>query len=173
MHSRGVQPIASKCRGGVLYFNPCTHEECNPHERLGIEHLTHISIHALTRSATRSTVKGSVLQTKFQSMHSRGVQQSIATKVLIDTDGISIHALTRSATHSKDLAGRIIDISIHALTRSATPIAFPVSPSIPISIHALTRSATFFLSFCFLLERFQSMHSRGVQHQRPGSQIHL
>ena len=77
------------------YFNPRTHEECDP-ALLVSTPLNYISIHALTRSATRPSIDN-----------------------LCDCC-ISIHALTRSAT--KTDIGVPVDeiISIHALTRSAT-----------------------------------------------------
>ena len=77
-----------------------------------------ISIHALTRSATKYS-------------HRRNIDE-----------GISIHALTRSATFIEVLRCLNVGISIHALTRSATEVGDNLFRYDAISIHALTRSAT-------------------------------
>ena len=99
-------------------FNPRTHEECDG-STLNPACSVSISIHALTRSATRCWC------------------------VCINSVGISIHALTRSATVPLGELYEDLEISIHALTRSATSNdpAFKVEV-LDISIHALTRSAT-------------------------------
>ena len=60
--------------GGSLNFNPRTHEECDQKttaEAIGIS----ISIHALTRSATRCRSSTHCKARLFQSTHSRGVRQ--------------------------------------------------------------------------------------------------
>ena len=78
----------------------------------------HISIHALTRSATTQNKWDSIIPL------------------------ISIHALTRSATINIGNTDAFSMISIHALTRSATESKLMTSVDTIISIHALTRSAT-------------------------------
>ena len=122
-----------------------------------------ISIHALTRSATRfvsnltKTTKNFNPRTheecdgytneledadlEFQSTHSRGVRRLSASS-LNWTGKISIHALTRSATGYAHVRHVQFGISIHALTRSATTLSLAIALSSAISIHALTRSAT-------------------------------
>ena len=77
-----------------------------------------ISIHALTRSATSTTLRYTAVSE------------------------ISIHALTRSATQVANHLDERYTISIHALTRSATFLGTVKFIFITISIHALTRSAT-------------------------------
>ena len=122
-----------------------------------------ISIHALTRSATRGDRTrlsrlfyfnprtheecdrrdfwNFDLPGKFQSTHSRGVRLPgfRCCRWLLC---ISIHALTRSATKGNGWIFHFSDISIHALTRSATASGLKVVGPGGISIHALTRSAT-------------------------------
>ncbi len=122
-----------------LHFNPRTHEECDSYKP-SLQYFAYISIHALTRSATRQNV------------------------ILPLSCGISIHALTRSATGQDFFRKRHAYISIHALTRSATSMNNLKRIPFLISIHALTRSATptmLYRHSCISL--FQSTHSRGVR----------
>ncbi|CZQ88083.1 Hypothetical protein TR210_670 [Trichococcus ilyis] len=100
-----------------LHFNPRTHEECDVHEHRQareeenfnprtheecdiavtfVDDIGSISIHALTRSATK------------------------AYGFWASKTPISIHALTRSATDGRIVTLNDQTISIHALTRSAT-----------------------------------------------------
>ena len=104
---------------GLIYFNPRTHEECDP--RLPF------SVYIITP--------------RFQSTHSRGVRLKPDGHGLPGS-GISIHALTRSATVLSIQIRHVVLISIHALTRSATKQPSGGIDYGAISIHALTRSAT-------------------------------
>ena len=146
---------------------------------------TFISIHAITRSATRVFTSLIHLNPKFQSTHSQGVRR-INHTITTYTNAISIHALARSATQYCRETSRSVTISIHALARSATSASIFSAFVLAISIHALTRSATFCYGFfafhkrnfnprtheecdqkqaiaqC-ILSQFQSTHSRGVR----------
>ncbi len=83
------------------HFNPHTHTECDAGHRyicVGIN----ISIHALTRSATSSSVRLTASSLAFQSTHSHGVRPHVRRRRRGDIE-ISIHALTRSATAKKSI----------------------------------------------------------------------
>ena len=144
-----------------------------------------ISIHALTRSATYSTMFASCSGSSFQSTHSQGVRPPTSPPIPAPYF-ISIHALTRSATWSGAPLASTWVISIHALTRSATDRLFQYRSCMHISIHALTRSATIkenrihstnlyfnprthkecdplWLLAAFMMQAFQSTHSQGVR----------
>ena len=73
-HSRGVRRSNPKSSAALPCFNPRTHEECDCIKLDDKQHSKTVSIHALTRSATRRFLSHSRLLT------------------------VSIHALTRSAT---------------------------------------------------------------------------
>ena len=142
-------------------FNPRTHEEC---DKLPVPtaSLFDVSIHALTRSATRLRTLFRSVHLLFQYTHSRGVRlisQFITqgtksfnprTHEECDIGGdtlqlflvVSIHALTRSATLRNPPQKLVRPVSIHALTRSATTIVITGKYKAYVSIHALTRSAT-------------------------------
>ena len=80
------------------HFNPRTHKECDRNHNSGITRRKIISIHALTRSATKQFFFKVLTSWLFQSTHSQGVR---LTSQRLDArfSFISIHALTRSATH--------------------------------------------------------------------------
>ena len=78
-----------------------------------------ISIHALTKSATRLLWTSSACPKTFQSTHSRRVRHSHQTFQSLYWF-ISIHALTKSATAMWPYFSSFLFISIHALTKSAT-----------------------------------------------------
>ncbi len=121
-----------------------------------------ISIHALTRSATRSKTQKKRVIALFQSTHSRGVRR-VRKIVLGSFDSISIHALTRSAT-CQPFAG--INLRLHFNPRTHEECDFATAiqgDNDPISIHALTRSATLPPIVGPAHDLFQSTHSRGVR----------
>ena len=118
-HSRRVRPrrrLIKKPRPG---FNPRTHEECDAEPTGEMEYLVGVSIHALTKSATRcnkmaTTAKKSFnprtheecdgpplfrmrFLCRFQSTHSRRVRLSGKIR-FVRFITVSIHALTKSAT---------------------------------------------------------------------------
>ena len=125
---------------------------------------TFISIHALTRSATRVFTSSIHLNPKFQSTHSQGVRR-INHTITTYTNAISIHALTRSATQNR-FSRPFYLLYFNPRTREECDFGFYLfsicfsyfnprtheeCDSIPcnililqvlISIHALTRSAT-------------------------------
>ena len=160
-HSRGVRLPYIRCNLALIqYFNPRTHEECDRPPMLAFA-FVEISIHALTRSATRHLKHPSYIF--IISIHALTRSATIQDPGGPDHRMISIHALTRSATLPIHECGDVRLISIHALTRSATVQVQNLPRNYLISIHALTRSATH-LQFCKTSIRiFQSTHSRGVR----------
>ena len=111
---------------------------------------TFISIHAITRSATRVFTSLIHLNPKFQSTHSRGVRH-FAMASLLSTNGISIHALTRSATRSK--------LSLNAYYHNFNP-----------RTHEECDILLWLL--CFPQTEFQSTHSRGVRPEASYRSMH-
>ena len=121
----------------------------------------YISIHALTRRATKFTDHAKI-RFAFQSTPSRGGRRKKYVceikrhnfnprpheegdkihRSCKNTIRISIHALTRRATCVFPLSRDTIFISIHALTRRATRLIDNKMQAALISIHALTRRAT-------------------------------
>ena len=98
-HSRGVRLLTSSKSPFEMEFQSTHSRGVRQMIRLHHAHIHHVSIHALTRSATISTSC-----------------QDISINV-------SIHALTRSATLYHDPLYADGYVSIHALTRSATSCA--------------------------------------------------
>ena len=95
-HSRGVRRKWFKRCYNANQFQS-THSRGVRRSGLGdVNDILIISIHALTRSATRVRLQHMHL-TVFQSTHSRGVRPSFFYRYLASII-ISIHALTRSAT---------------------------------------------------------------------------
>ena len=123
-------------------FNPRTHEECDlsvlPPSGFGV-----ISIHALTRSATRLLTSSIRLNPKFQSTHSRGVRRLVGADLFDDS------SLFQS-THSRGVRreGALTDLNNAYIFQSTHSRGVRLLSVLPpsgfgvISIHALTRSAT-------------------------------
>ena len=122
-----------------------------------------VSIHALTRSATRELYY-QIRDSLFQSTHSRGVRP-LKAGAPTALSSVSIHALTRSATGNGKVDAWERIVSIHALTRSATSLQALIPSVDLVSIHALTRSATRQTYPLLCQDVFQSTHSRGVRHR--------
>ena len=121
-------------------FNPRTHGECDPQDPQGSQDTLHISIHALTGSATKSA-SGKFLSIIISIHALTGSATKLYMGVTPDKY-ISIHALTGSATVFFLAFHIFCIISIHALTGSATSLNSKTSSINFISIHALTGSAT-------------------------------
>ena len=155
-----------------------------------------ISIHALTRSATRGDrtrlsrlfyfnprtheecderVSVTATLQAFQSTHSRGVRRAVSV-VIVGTTKISIHALTRSATWNGNCYIFTSNISIHALTRSATlrdlTLQLLSSYFNPRTHEECDDTVP---DVGYVLTKFQSTHSRGVRPQQRGNldRLHL
>ena len=99
----------------------------------------HVSIHALTRSATRAENNRSK-RSRFQSTHSRGVRL------------LSIHS-----------TASCMDVSIHALTRSATFVRPRLFKSGKFQSTHSRGVRPFRLGLITFVSWFQSTHSRGVR----------
>ena len=99
-----------------------------------------ISIHALTRRATKS-IASIVFTYSFQFTLSRG-ERPVRSLRLSSSCSFQF-TLSRGERHiPDDIKLKLFNISIHALTRRATSSCFLNSVFLAISIHALTRRAT-------------------------------
>ena len=110
-------------------------------------HISVISIHALTRSATSFGCNFTLFSYDFNPRTHEECDVA-NTSYVLNSKPISIHALTRSATIGIFVIQSNRTISIHALTRSATQ---------PQIINSMSQ---------FI---FQSTHSRGVRLTRSAS----
>ena len=160
-HSRGVRHLHTLPARLLLCFNPRTHEECDVQWLRKCNCQAHVSIHALTRSAT------------------------FCYLFVYRGSNVSIHALTRSATQSS-IERQGYENSLNPRTNEECDQVRPegIFPGIcfnprtheecdkslqrgkltkDVSIHALTRSATTSDIFSFTSDLFQSTHSRGVR----------
>ena len=164
----------------VICFNPRPHAEGDPRCSVGKSTTKKVSIHALTRRATRKSAPHGILQ-KFQSTPSRGGR--LAKVRLMEyyksfnprphAEGDQIEKQSKSLLerfnprpHAEgDLAKsrnfRWITVSIHALTRRATHRDPNKSLANNVSIHALTRRATRSIVSKVVDFEFQSTPSRG------------
>ena len=140
-HSQGVRLLVMGFTGKDAIFQSTHSQGVRQQSTVKGAFFVGISIHALTRSATYSTMFASCSGSSFQSTHSQGVRPPTSPPI--------------PAPYF---------ISIHALTRSATWSGAPLASTWVISIHALTRSATSWVhSFFQKLYTFQSTHSQGVR----------
>ena len=166
-HSRGVRLNSEIHIDLSRCFNPRTHEECDQRSRYDQPGAVHVSIHALTRSATKELYTR-FIPVEFQSTHSRGVRRSNSL-FCCSIKFVSIHALTRSATfhcRRNTEEGRSFNPRTHEECDSNIPAAHRFYL---VSIHALTRSATNGLAkVAEQYLKFQSTHSRGVRRNRTG-----
>ena len=169
-------------------FNPRTHEECDIAQRAYSGH-HQVSIHALTKSATRRSVSLRRCDL-FQSTHSRRVRQKaffLSAKEFCfnprtheECDlflGFNWEFPSFQSTHSRRVRHRVLEkvnkngkVSIHALTKSATT-SFIFLSSIPESFNPRTHEEC---DWCPTLigsasERFQSTHSRRVRQNKASN----
>ena len=140
-HSRRVRRNTSLSTSISSCFNPRTHEECDLQHHCPMKQLVVVSIHALTKSATKACCWFAI------------------------NDPVSIHALTKSATACLRHIRSVLRMFQSTHSRRVR-LLFLLCSLFPkwVSIHALTKSATFrSYSWIKSKNKFQSTHSRRVR----------
>ena len=94
-HSRGVRPLNARFTSAQKCFNPRTHEECDYARLVRTQQIT-VSIHALTRSATKVPKTERVAHHSFNPRTHEECDSFL--RISVHGRTVSIHALTRSAT---------------------------------------------------------------------------